>query len=130
MGDITIYCANPIAGRPNENLEYARFMGTLVEAIGAIPLVPQDIQPDDHSGECPPGYALTQDGNHTSACALKADLKVMLDCNAVLFAEDWEGSVGCQFEMQVAQMVGMTILYVRPDGVICNAKDGEEVLSV
>ena len=130
MGDITIYCANPIAGRPNQNIEYARFMGTLVEAMGAVPIVPQDIEPSEHVGDCPEGYAFNEASGHSSGCHMRDDLKALLDCNAVLFATDWEKSVGCKFEMDVARLVGMPIMYITPDGTVRDAKTGEDVLSV
>lgn len=53
---------------------------------------------------------------HDWNCWLKADLKVMLDCDAICLLPSWEESAGALLESNVAQAVGMTPYFATPVG--------------
>lgn len=49
--------------------------------------------------------------NATYQDFMRADIKAMLDCDAVLMLDDWELSVGARTEHLVAAMCGIRIFY-------------------
>lgn len=51
-------------------------------------------------------------GTPWHAC-LRADLKALLDCDAIVMLPGWEGSAGAHLEMHVAHRVGLEILQAR-----------------
>lgn len=53
---------------------------------------------------------------HSFGCWLKADLKAMLDCEAICFLPNHEKSAGARLEGYVAQQVGMMPFYATPVG--------------
>lgn len=111
------YLSGPIAGQPelNEPLFRAAAQKLLKEnkfrrdndRILRV-VVPHDIPPTVHVGECPPSYV--KNGEHTAACYLREDLIFMLqDCSDVWFLPGWEASVGARLEMQVAAACGLEL---------------------
>lgn len=106
-----VYLSGPIAGRIDENKPAFLRAATAVRVRGHEAVVPFDIPAYLHEGPCPSGYAVAQ--GHTSACWLRADLAVLLACDAVLMLVDWEVSVGASLEHQVAALCGIPILYLQ-----------------
>lgn len=49
--------------------------------------------------------------NPTYEDFMRADLKAMLDCEAIFMLEGWERSVGARLEHMVAAMCGLKIMY-------------------
>ena len=50
------------------------------------------------------------DFNATHEQHMKEDIKLLLDCDAILMARDWERSVGCRAELNVALACGIKII--------------------
>lgn len=42
---------------------------------------------------------------------MREDIKLLLDCDAILMARNWEHSVGCRAELNVALACGIKIIY-------------------
>ena len=42
---------------------------------------------------------------------MKADLKMLLDCDAICMMDGWEESKGCKLEHDVASTCGLTVYY-------------------
>lgn len=42
---------------------------------------------------------------------MKADIKMLLECDAVYMLEGWEGSKGCKLELDVATSCGIPVFY-------------------
>lgn len=42
---------------------------------------------------------------------MRADYKLMLDCDAVFFCKGWQSSMGCQNEHNVAISSGLEVIY-------------------
>jgi hypothetical protein len=42
---------------------------------------------------------------------MRADYKLMLDCDAVFFCKGWQSSIGCQNEHNVAISSGLEVIY-------------------
>ena len=51
------------------------------------------------------------DFNATHEQHMREDIKLLLDCDAILMARDWERSVGCRVELNVALACGIKIIY-------------------
>lgn len=110
-----IYLSGPIAGKPDGNKELfgsaRRYLLTRpgVEKV----IIPHDITPWQHDGDCPPSYSHTLD--HTAACHLRADLQAMLGCDEVYLLPGWEHSVGARLELQVAAACGLPVRFLEPE---------------
>lgn len=104
-----IYISGPIFGYESGNLENFNKRAVLLEAQGHETLLPHDIDPDPHDGDCPVGYATNAETGHTSACHLRADIREMLGCDAVALLHGWTRSQGASFEVHVATMCGLPV---------------------
>lgn len=51
------------------------------------------------------------DFNATHEQHMREDFKLLLDCDAILMACNWERSVGCRAELNVALACGIKIIY-------------------
>lgn len=104
------YIAGPIAGVPDFRERFAAAVPA-VEALGYEAVNPCDIPPVDHEGECPPGYSPGEEGEHTSsACFMRADLRALLDCDAIYLLPGWRESRGATTEHAVAVACGIPVL--------------------
>lgn len=104
-----VYISNPISGIA-DHLVIANHWANRVRSMGGNPIIPQDIPPHQHDGECPLGYAFNP-GGHSSACHLRANIEAMLECDAILLTPYWQRSRGCKFEKHVAQMCGLQVFF-------------------
>lgn len=125
----TIYISGPIRGTIDGNrLEFSKLHEFIAGHDGWTPLMPHDIEPFDHSGECP--WAPYEDHydrdvvKHSEACYLRGDLVEMLDCDAVAMLPGWERSMGARLEHTVAAQCGMDIYYWSAAGHVLRCADG------
>ena len=51
------------------------------------------------------------DFNATHEQHMREDIKLLLDCDAILMARNWEYSIGCRAELNVALACGIKIIY-------------------
>lgn len=103
-----IYVAGPITGHADLNEPAFRDAQRLLESGGHEVVIPLDVKPLEHDGDCPESYGAPQSG-HTSACYIRADLKALLDCDAIYCLKGWTTSVGAKLETNVAYRCGMTV---------------------
>ena len=47
------------------------------------------------------------------SCYMKADLEILLKCSTILMLKGWEGSKGALLEYQIAQALGLEVMYER-----------------
>lgn len=109
-----IYIAGPITGYPDLNESAFRHEAERLRAVGHEPVIPHDIEAHEHEGDCPPTYSKPMPG-HGSACFLRADIKTLLECDAVRMLPGWEHSVGARLEHSVAAHCGIPIAYAGGD---------------
>lgn len=110
MEMLKIYVSGPITGIPEANRQEFEDAAKMVQAAGAWPLIPHDIDPD-HLGRCIPDGKREASG-HTYPCHLRADVLVMLTCDAVLMLPGWEQSHGARQEHNIAAVCGVPIHYM------------------
>lgn len=105
-----VYVSGPIAGHPGaRTLFSAAALQLRMESRYAVDVVnPFAVEPVPHEGECPPGYEA--DGEHLSSCYMRADLKALLDCDAIAMLPGWKESRGATVEHHVAVACGMEVI--------------------
>lgn len=57
---------------------------------------------------------------------LRADLKMLLDCDAILMLRGWEKSAGARLELLVASQCGIQIIFDKNDQLKVLDGDGDE----
>lgn len=91
-----VYISLPITGKDlQEQKGYARHVASFLSEAGFTPVNPFD----NGLGDGAP-YE-----EH-----MKADLKLMLGCDAIMLCDGWLLSKGCVLESHVAMACGMTVL--------------------
>lgn len=93
-----VYVSGPMKGFSWENC-VARFQAAKdeVTALGHEAVSPADIQDESFSYQ---DY-------------MRADLKLLLDCDVIYMMRGWDESKGAMIEYEVARVCGMTILFQR-----------------
>ena len=110
MRRLTIYVSGPIHGQPEGNKQAFRNAAGVIKRFGHIPMLPHEIPPFQHEGECPKGYSY--DSGHSSCCWLRGDLLAMLkSANAIYMLGDWQHSRGAVLEHNVATLTGLGLYY-------------------
>lgn len=112
----TIYISGPMNGYPNLNQEAFRRIAKVITDRGFTAVIPHDIEAYPHAGECPVSYVdktgEPRTTEHSAACYLRADLRVMLTCDVVLLMDNWHMSVGARVEHRVAVTCGIPTISV------------------
>jgi nucleoside 2-deoxyribosyltransferase len=92
-----VYIAGPMRGYPDDNVEAFRAATDQLRALGHLVTSPVEV-----------GEALRGDVGRapTSAEYLRADLREMLDCDAIALLPGWEHSTGARCEATVAVTLG------------------------
>ena len=113
----TAYVSGPIAGRPRLNRRaFYTAQHMLLNGGWDRALVPHDVAPWSHEGDCPGGYRSSPDAPHAAACNLRTDLIEMLaTADTVFMLPGWELSVGARLELQVAAACGLEIHFLHQD---------------
>jgi hypothetical protein len=118
------YISGPIAGHEGLNEVTFRAAERRLKSFRArkfsygLVIVPHDVPAWRHEGECPASYV--KNGDHTAACYLRNDLRVMLEqATDVWMLPGWEASVGARLEMQVAAACGMGIKFFHRQDLGC-----------
>ena len=92
-----IYISLPITGHDIEEVEASCIYASgVIQAKGHIPVSPFDISPDPDAD-----YAEHM-GN---------DIEALLECDAVLFMENWRTSKGCRLENAAAEIYDKQVFY-------------------
>lgn len=105
------YVASPIFGLEPDERKRAFLAGrSLANRNGYDAVLPIEVKAEPHEGPCPPGRH-SEGAPHAEACHIKADIKAMLDCDALILMPDWVISWGCKLEFQVASASGLKIYF-------------------
>jgi hypothetical protein len=91
-----IYISGPITGKQNDNREAFEMAAQVIAARGH-----QFINPH-HIGDALEGQPTWND-------YMKADIKALVDSDAMVLLEDWEWSSGAQLEHFLAERLGITV---------------------
>lgn len=97
MGRKKCYISIPITGRDID--EVKREIDSLKHVLRNNEYIP--ISPFDRE----------VDFNATHEQHMREDFKLLLDCDAILMARNWEHSIGCRAELNVALTCGIKIIY-------------------
>lgn len=103
-----IYIAGPMTGLPNWNRHAFNAAAIDLRTQGHDVVNPAGIAPHAHNGDCPPSYAVADDG-HSAACYLRNCFAALLTCDEIHLLPGWRHSVGAIRERHVADWVGMPI---------------------
>ena len=91
-----VYISLPITGKDlQEQKSYARHVASFLSEVGFTPVNPFN-------------NGLGNDASYEEH--IKADLKLMLGCDAIMLCDGWLLSKGCVLENHVATACGMTVL--------------------
>lgn len=102
-----MYISAPIFGIAPEARRVSFERGAAIAITFCFePVVPPELKIESHDGACPPGRRTTG-AVHNEACHFKADLKALLDCEAILLMPGWMSSWGCKMELQIAGVCGI-----------------------
>lgn len=92
-----IYISLPITGHDIEEVEASCIYASgVIQAKGHTPVSPLDISPD------PDATYSEHMGN---------DIEALLNCDAVLFMENWRASKGCRLENAAAEIYDKQVFY-------------------
>lgn len=94
---LKVYISLPIQGKDLEKQKkYAQDIALRIAVCGHEPVNPFDnFLPDDAP----------------RTAHMKADISMLLDCNAIMMCHGWENSDGCRLEKNVAEQCGMLVLF-------------------
>ena len=94
---LKVYISLPIQGKDIESQKkYAQDIALRIAVCGHEPVNPfENFLPDDAP----------------RTAHMKADISMLLDCNAIMMCQGWENSDGCRLEKNVAEQCGMLVLF-------------------
>jgi hypothetical protein len=103
------YISGKISGLP-EHEARAKFDNTaiLLKAKGYIPVNPFDVQP------LPPvqtAHALSLPAAPAWEDYMAADIRALMDCQAIYMQRDWGQSKGARIEYQIALELGLVVMF-------------------
>lgn len=96
-----VYLSGPMKGYPESNFPAFRATAADLRARGLEVVNPAEINVK----------GAENDADFYNQC-LRADLKAMMDCEAIALMRGWEKSSGANLELHVAHRVGMRVLFV------------------
>ena len=95
MGTKRIYLSGPMTGRPDLNFPAFHAAAARLRALGYDVTSPAEIVLGSEA---------------TWHAAMRADIKGLLDCDAIALLDGWQESAGAHLEMHIAHRVGIEIL--------------------
>lgn len=90
----SVYISGPMTGLPDLNREAFAWAEALVSMRGLTPVNPHTL--------CDPSW----DWNR----CMRADVKALCACDALLLLPGWERSNGAQLELHIAHRLGLVVL--------------------
>lgn len=100
-----LYLSGPMTGYPDQNFPAFHATATALRANGYDVINPAELNPSD-----PPDDPA--EFKHFYDACLRADLRAMMDCDAIALMDGWHNSNGANLELHVAHRVGMEVLFV------------------
>lgn len=96
-----VYLSGPMTGHPESNFPAFHAAAAALRAKGLEVVNPAEISVKGAENAA----------DFYMAC-LRADLRAMMDCEAIALLAGWEKSNGANLELHVAHRVGMDVLFV------------------
>jgi nucleoside 2-deoxyribosyltransferase len=91
-----VYLSGPMTGLPELNFPAFNAAAARLRAEGAQVVNPAEINPDG-------GLSWEQ--------CMRADIKALCDCDAIVLLPGWEGSKGAHLELHVAHRLGLEVRF-------------------
>lgn len=105
---LRVYVAGPMAGLPEHNFPAFHAEAARLRALGH-----EVLSPAEKAGEQAAADADTQGlafrETQTYKDFLRADLRMVLDCDAISLLPGWENSRGATLERTVAEAIGLEV---------------------
>lgn len=102
-----VYLSGPMRGYPDNNFQAFHTIAAALRAKGLDVVSPAELNPlAGPVTEDSPGW------REFYNIWLRADLRAMMDCDAIALMRGWERSNGANLELHVAHRVGMEVLFV------------------
>ncbi len=98
-----VYIAGPMRGYPEHNIPLFRNTARTLRRLGIHCVSPVEV------GEMWAGKE-TDQSQHPPEAWVTADLRVLLNCNAIALLPGWEASVGARCEVAVAMTLGFAFV--------------------
>ena len=99
-----IYLSGPMKGYPESNFPAFHATAAALRAKGLEVINPAEIEP----GVPQPPEGSPEWGDFYNAC-LRADIRALVDCQAIALMPGWEHSSGAHLELHIAHRVGLTV---------------------
>jgi len=102
-----VYLSGPMSGIRDNNFPAFDAAAHALRARGINVVNPAELNPCPE----PPKEDAEAWGQFYNTC-LRADLRAMMDCDAIALLPGWQRSSGANLELHVAHRVGMDVLFV------------------
>lgn len=120
MDRMRVYISGPISGKPNQNREAFESAASMLLRHKFVPVNPICIPPTHKYGtpctgnvvQRHPDDPISITDRHRYGCYMKADIRELLDCDAIMLLRGWNDSEGANTEVAVAQSCGIPFLRV------------------
>ena len=102
-----IYLSGPMTGYPDSNFPAFHATAAALRAKGLDVVNPAEVEPG-----MPQPKEDSPDWKDFYNTCLRADIKALVDCQAIALMPGWEHSSGAHLELHIAHRVGLTVLNV------------------
>lgn len=96
MSKKKVYISGKITGIEKESIPLFAKGCREVKKMGFEPVNPRDVKLDNTA---------------TWAHYMKADIKLLMDCDAIYMLDNWEDSQGAKIELELAERVEISVMY-------------------
>jgi nucleoside 2-deoxyribosyltransferase len=105
---LRVYVAGPMAGLPEHNFPAFHAEAARLRALGYEVLSPAE-KAGEQAAVAASTHGLAFRETQTYKDFLRADLRMVLDCDAISLLPGWENSRGASLELTVAEAIGLEI---------------------
>lgn len=102
-----VYIAGPMSGLPGLNFPAFNAEAARLRALGYVVINPAEI--NDGAPALPFSSMTPAEQRAHWRSAMKADIAMMLNCDAIALLPGWESSRGAQLEKRIADELGMKV---------------------
>ena len=92
------YISGPITGYPDNNIAAFETVEAYIRYRGDEPVNPLNV--------------CTQSPEHTWAEYMRADIRALMECEAIVVLKGWQGSRGACLEVSIARELGMAFSFL------------------